>query len=281
MTRSRTYEVAMVALLAMAGVLTCLGVASGQNPSGPSIGRMLQATARAMEVDPAMQGRDTDLSRMFAAYRKGIPFYVKVDGKPSMYALEFGLAEEDWPVKKSEPALEDAPLADSPPGVFVFPDEQLKMNVVSLAPIKVAEDLWVYIQLSVISKEVKKPGVVGADFLVPLVKISGGSFGRLKPCPHLERQTLVDLWSASSEQRITIDTWEPTGTGDGHSSTAIYGPLFFRVLESPPEYLLIGERKITLSKRFQDGCKELCQKIVELRIADGQPKTPQVRGTGQ
>lgn len=277
----KTYRDTLRLVLLLLVVFAATGQAAVTlaQPAGdkPSTGWALQSFIRASEAERGGQPPVTLMSRIIASYNHGAPSCLKPDGTLSMYAEDIGIVPLWWNQEKAEPAAEPAPFPDSPPAVLVQRDGRLDVQHCTLAPVRIADGLWLSITMSVVSKTARDPSVIGRDFLMAQMHVCGGEFGRHSTIKEINREFLIDLWSQTKKARITVGDWE-RGETAGHVSTLVYGPLLYRVLASEPEYLLIGERKITLSHQFKEGCKELCRKVASLRAADGQPEIPEFRG---
>jgi hypothetical protein len=230
--------------------------------------RNLNAMARLLELD-GHTGKDSDAARMMQAYYRGKPTTVGLDGKDMPYAVILGLATCDWTQQPTEGPYTESPLNDRDPFISVDDDRQGK--IVGCSPIEVADGLWCDVNVKVINPVHERAHEL--DFLVGSVSFYGGKkLANATDEPALLRGVaFVDLWSEANSDRLTLGNW----TQDGEVRTAaVYGPLLYRVLSSSPEFILIGDRKIALPERFRKACAEICRRVDELRLANGQRNPP-------
>jgi len=248
-------------------------VAESSRASGPTINpaKGIQAFARIIEL-PEQAGKDTNVARIMKAYYQGKPTAIGLDGTEIPYAASLGLATCDWTQRPAASEHTETPLRDKEP--FITVDRTTRGQVVGSSPIEVADGLWCSISLCVIDQTHKKAHEM--DYLVGSVHFCGG-----KPIANavdepamVGDRTLVDLWSETNSDRITLGDWNRQGN---HLSAGVYGPLLYRVLSSSPEYLLIGDQKITLPKKIRNACVAICTKVDSLREANGQVGRPVFR----
>ena len=115
------------------------------------------------------------------------------------------------------------------------------------------------------------------DFLATQVQIFGGRGYELMTSDVVEKDTFFDFWSSTKNKRYSVTRWQkcsPDGSSPGHTTVQTYGPLLFEVLNNDPDFVFIENLKIALSPRFRKGCREMCDKVLELRKAQGQGNPP-------
>lgn len=214
----------------------------------------------------------SDLGRLLYAYKSGgIGIWQSNNGL--IDSLEaYGLPNTDWRSQAAIPAWQ-GPGSEDPPFVDVGKDE--KGTRVCLSPIEITDDLLCSVSFVVIDNS-RSARAAPIDFLATQVELYGGKKFRLKSSDVIRNDTFVDFWSSTSHARYTVSRWRDNG-GVGHITVQTYAPLLFEVLNRDPDFMFIENLKIALSPRFQKGCRELCDKVMELRTAQGQNNPPECR----
>lgn len=232
----------------------------------------LQALSRLLATDEHSH-KDNDASRMMQAYYCGKPTAVGRDGNQMPFAAILKLATCDWTQQEAEKAYPDTPQQAADPFISVTPVPQGR--TVGCAPIEIANGLWCTVDIKVIDLVHERAHEL--DYLVGNVTFFGGKqrLAVLTEPPSLLREgVLVDFWSETNADRLTLSCRR----SDGSSLTAdVYGPLFYRVLSRPPEFILIGNRKLVLPPQFRKACTEICQKVDAERADQGLPSPPVFR----
>jgi hypothetical protein len=209
---------------------------------------------------------DSPAGRMFNAYNGGLAQWREPDGSvESMSRL--GLPAIDWPSVKPVPAL----AGKGEPYVHVQREEA--GTRVGFAPIEVADDLLCAISFLVIDNSPENARAAGLDFLATQIELFGGTKPNLTTSSVIEGDTIIDLWSSGKRKRYTVTRWQENAPV-GHMTVQTYAPLLFEVLNNDPDFMFIENLKVELSPRFRKACRELCNKVLNLRKAQGQNGLP-------
>lgn len=241
---------------------TQVGAASQGDPDGDA-GWAIQSMHRLYYTKNLRS--ETALGKMLRAYQDGVPVWVESDG--TLHRIDsLGLPPIDWPTEPVVPPW-TGQGADSAPQVAV--NKAPRGTSVTLGPVEVMDGLLCSITFLVIEKVPSNDNARGLDYLAAQVELFGGDRVTLKKHPEIQADTFFDLWSEKKSKRYTISQWK-ANRPVGHISTRAYAPLLFDVLYNEPEYILLENLKIELSERFRDGCRKLCDEVLELREAQGQ-----------
>ena len=209
------------------------------------------------------------------AYQKGKASWQDTDGSVMETFDVMGLPSIDWADKSALPAWQGPGPKTDP---FVHVEKGGLVTRVTLGVTEIAEDLLCSIAFAVIAKEPSTRDQEQFDHLVGQVELYGGKKYQLTTSPLIKADTFVDFWNSEKHKRYTITEWAPNQPeGPGHMTAQNYGPLLFEVIDSEPDYIFLEDQKITLSQRFRDGCRQLCDKVMELRQAQGQSARPSCR----
>jgi hypothetical protein len=254
------------------------------NPQGESPLRSLVRVPRGKDRDPGWSiqtlhrlfksddgiERNSDLGRLLYAYRSG--FGVWQSNNELIDSLEnYGLPATNW---KSQAAIPFWQGKGSDLSPFVQVNKEDDGTRVILAPIEITDDLLCSISFLVIDNS-RSARAAGLDFLATQVELYGGKKFDLGTSSVIRADTIVDFWSSTNMERYTVSRW--LSDGIGHRTVQTYAPLLFTVLNNDPDFMFIENLKIALSPRFRKGCRELCDKVMELRKAQGQESTPVCR----
>lgn len=242
--------------------------ANSTNPRddpGDDPGWLIQSMHRTMLAQHLRA--DTPVGKMIAAYQSGVPDWVESDGTRHSVD-ELGMPPIDW---RSEPVVPACEGKTAKGEALVAVNKVDRGTSVTLAPVEFIDGLLCSITFLVIDRS--HENARGLDYLAAQVELFGGDTLTLKTSPEIQADTFVDLWSAKKEERYTISAWKPNRPA-GHVSARLYAPLLFQVLNEEPDFILLENLKIELSPRFKDGCRRLCDKVLELRAGQGQRHLP-------
>lgn len=264
----------------LAGFCACAGEPATDQRGASLAG--LTRVARNEEADPGWQVQalhrifrfqhlDTDspAGRMLDAYQRGVGEWRNADGTVESIST-LGLPATDWSSKKALPPCRGK---EEP---YVHAQEEGDGTRVGFAPLQVADDLLCSISFLVIDKSPENARAAGLDFLATQIELFGGTKPNLTTSSLIEDDTFVDLWSSKKRKRYTVTRWRQNSPV-GHMTAQTYGPLLFEVLNNDPDFMFIENLKIELSPQFRKACRELCDKVLELRKAQGQGGVPECR----
>jgi hypothetical protein len=238
-------------------------------PEEPDPGWAVQALHRAFRAQRLRE--NTPLGQMLGAYQMGLPRWQNPDGSFGSVA-DLGLPDIDWNRRVAVPPCRDAAVDSEP---FVEESEEEHGTRVTLSPIKVLDDLLCSVSFLVIKRNQENARAVGLDYLAVQVELFGPASrsALLTTHPQIQPDTFVDFWSSSQGYRYTVSKWRRNQPA-GHITVQTYAPLLFEVLNNDPDYMFVEDQKLSLSPRFQKGCRILCDKVLELRRAQGQRDLP-------
>lgn len=206
------------------------------------------------------------------AYRRGASSWRDADGAMMNAFDVLGLPPIEWSDKRALPEWEGLGAESKP--VIRVEKENDGVRVGFGTPI--ASELYCTISFLVITNKPPSSQAAGLDYLACQVDIAGGTIFDPKPSSLMKSDTFLDFWNSKKNTRYTITEWTYNPPG-GHIAAQGYGPLLFEVIDSEPDFMFFEDQKITLSRRFRAGCREVCDKVLDFRKAQGQMEPPACR----
>lgn len=231
------------------------------------VGSAVQALQRAWRVDESLQKPESALGLFLDAYQHGRRQWIDDTGN-NRFMAELNLPDADWTGDSIDPPHEDG-------DPFIEVVEDATGTRITMAPIAVGEDLFCGITFKVISKTPNHQRAEAWDYLAASVELFGGKKFQLDTL-QIPADTRVEFVGRSSATRITLSKWTEQ-TPVGHVCSSIYAPLLFEVLAAGPEFIGLEGLQRSLSEKFKEGCKELCDNVMKARSEQGQAYPPTCR----
>jgi len=216
---------------------------------------------------------ETDLGRLLDAYEKGRCSWTSTEGvKQTFEDVGLFLPNIDWNRKEAVPAWKGQGAPQEP---FIRVEKEPAGARVGFSPMNVADDLLCSVSFLVLDDTPANADDKGIDFLAGQIEFYGGRKFQLTNPIAIHSASAVDFWNSQKHKRYSVTQWAPMEIG--RISPQVYGPLLFDAIDSEPDFLFVSAEKIELPPEFRAGCRQLCDKVLELRKEAGQVNPPRCR----
>ena len=254
---------------------SCASVASDIDRAfADNPGWAIQVCRRMMYEKGQGLNLETDFGRLLDAYEKGRCSWTSTEGvKQTFEDVGVRLPNIDWNREKAVHAWKGQGGPQEP---FIHAEKEQAGTRVGFSPMNVADDLLCCISFLIIDSTPANADAKGIDFLAAQIECFGGRKFQLTNPRAISDSTPVDFWNSQKHKRYTVTEWAVM-RDRGCITPQTYGPLLFDVINSEPDFMFIGNQKIALSPEFQAACRQLCDKVLELRKEQGQMNPPRCR----
>jgi len=253
---------------------SCASVASDIDRAfADNPGWAIQVCRRMMYEKGQGLNLETDLGRLLDAYEKGRCSWTSTKGVKQTYEdVGLFLPNIDWTSKEAVPAWKGEGAPQEP---FIRVAKESGGTRVGLSPMNVADDLLCSVSFLVLDDTPANADDKGIDFLAGQIEFYGGRKFQLTNPIAIHSASAVDFWNSQKHKRYSVTQWAPMEIG--RISPQVYGPLLFDAIDSEPDFLFVSAEKIELPPEFRAGCRQLCDKVLELRKEAGQVNPPRCR----